>query len=120
METIPFEVDIILLVDNFVFVLLAWYYKRYPPKTINSLYGFRTRRSMANQDIWTTANRVNAKYFFNISVILLLLQLGCWIFEVPYRFIIHVVALLIGVAIGIYLTIRYLDRHFDNSGNRKG
>ncbi|OBZ16315.1 hypothetical protein A8L34_26925 [Bacillus sp. FJAT-27264] len=35
--------------------------KKKPPKTINSLYGYRTRRSMKNQLLWDEANRYSAE-----------------------------------------------------------
>lgn len=47
----------------------------YPPKKINHMYGYRTRRSMASQEKWDFANRLNLKLFWWITLILFLL--GC-------------------------------------------
>jgi len=36
---------------------LTWALKRWPPNAINQAYGYRTRRSMANQESWDHAQR---------------------------------------------------------------
>jgi uncharacterized membrane protein len=43
-------------------LLLSLYFIYYPPKGINSLYGYRTFRSMKNQENWNFANKLSAKY----------------------------------------------------------
>ncbi|MFH6602884.1 SdpI family protein [Maribacter algicola] len=51
----------IAVVPGLLLLPLAWYYKEHPPKNINWLYGYRTKRSMANQEVWEYANRLGAK-----------------------------------------------------------
>ncbi len=58
----------------FVFLLLtliAFYWKYFPPKKINSLYGYRTSTSMKSQENWKLANSYSA-HFFLISMSMLL------------------------------------------------
>lgn len=38
-----------------LYVLIGWYVKKYPPKKINELYGYRTRRSKKSQAHWDFA-----------------------------------------------------------------
>jgi len=38
------------------FIMLKW-----PPKKINSLYGYRTKRSMKNQENWDFSQVLSAK-----------------------------------------------------------
>ncbi|RMB63328.1 SdpI family protein [Dokdonia sinensis] len=113
------EIDLVILFDCFLFIGLAWYYLKRPPKEINGLYGFRTRRTMANQDIWDEANKRNAQDLFKWSLVLLGVQIIAWLLGIPHRIIIHLVVMLVGLGFAIFATINYLDKHFDKNGNRK-
>lgn len=53
----------------------------FPPKKINVIYGFRTRKSMQSQEMWTLANQYSAK--LSISIGLVLVSLGLLSFLVP-------------------------------------
>ena len=35
-----------------IFLITGWILRRFPPKSINSLYGYRTPRSMKNKENW--------------------------------------------------------------------
>ncbi|MBE15245.1 MAG: SdpI family protein [Dokdonia sp.] len=111
--------DIVIIFDGFLLLAISYYYKIKPPKKINEFYGFRTRRTMANQDIWDTANTRNAKDLVSYSWVLLISGLVTWIFQIPYAIFIHFTVMILGLAVAIYSTINYLDKHFDQNGNRK-
>ena len=49
---------------------------RHPPKRINGVYGYRTTRSMKNQDTWTFAHRTCGRLWRMLGLILLLLSLA--------------------------------------------
>ena len=49
-------------------LLLGWLLKKYPPKKINHLYGYRTQRSMKNQATWEAANTYSSLVFFKVSL----------------------------------------------------
>ena len=121
--TSQFQLDselIIAIVFDCVLMLgLSWYYKKYPPKEINGIYGFRTRRTMANQDIWDVANKRNAQDLWKFAIYLTVFSIALIVLNVPYAFFLHMGALLIGLAIAIYASIHYLDKFFDKNGNRK-
>lgn len=51
-----------------VFGLIAW---KHPPRTANSLYGYRTSRSMKSQEAWDFAQRYFGRLWFLMSLILL-------------------------------------------------
>ena len=40
-----------------IFLIAGYIQKFYPPKKINTLYGYRTDRSMQNQQTWDEGNR---------------------------------------------------------------
>ena len=43
-----------------VFLLVGYIQKRFPPKKINNLYGYRLPSAMKNQQTWDEANRYSA------------------------------------------------------------
>jgi len=49
---------------------LLW--KKHPPKEINWVYGYRTRRSSASQQAWDFAHAHFAKLAFRLGMILLI------------------------------------------------
>ncbi|WP_432221901.1 SdpI family protein [Flavobacterium sp. TMP13] len=52
--------------------IFAVFYKTYPPKKINNLYGYRTASSMKNIENWNLANKYSANLML-ISMLFLLL-----------------------------------------------
>lgn len=101
-------------------LLLAWVVKRYPPKRINQLYGYRTNRSMKNQEIWDEANRYSASLMYRLCLYCLLIPgLGYAIFPDNNFLVTIVINTLLIVSI-IYYTEKHLNLHFDKEGNRKG
>jgi uncharacterized membrane protein len=53
-----------------IFIAAGLIQKHYPPKKINSLYGYRTTTSMKNQQNWDEGNRYSTK---------LMMQCGRWL-----------------------------------------
>ena len=51
---------------GFVLILVGILFKLKPPKTINSIYGYRTPRSMKDQEHWDFAHEFSA----NLSIYL--------------------------------------------------
>jgi len=114
-----FSENWIMLGQGMFFVALAWYYKRNPPKEINSFYGYRTRRSMANLNIWKVANAQNAKDFFKVAIATLIAGLLLMLFSFKLRILIQVFVLLVGIGVAIWNTETQLNKQFDKNGNRK-
>ncbi len=92
----------------------------FPPKKINSVYGYRTPFSMLNQDTWTEANTYfNLKYlqfaFGNFAV-----SLGLF-FVLPALSLITLVAVsaVFPTLLAMFLTSKHLDKIFDEKGQRK-
>ena len=55
-----------------IFVVVGFIQKRFPPKHINALYGYRMPSSMKNQQTWDEANCYSAKYMIKCGFILLI------------------------------------------------
>lgn len=55
-----------------VFLLAGFIQKKYPPKKINNLYGYRMPSSMKSQERWDEANRFSTIYIIKLGTILLI------------------------------------------------
>lgn len=60
------------LLCGFCFLLTAAVMKLFPPKKINSLYGYRTARSMASDEQWQFAQSYSTVRMFEVALFLLL------------------------------------------------
>lgn len=58
-----FTLIIALLIPGFM-TGLGWYFLNHPPKEINSLFGYRTARSMQNQETWDFAQRRGGRFWY--------------------------------------------------------
>jgi uncharacterized membrane protein len=56
---------------GFVFSLAAFITLKFPPKKINSIYGYRTSRSMKNQENWDLAQRFSSQLMLKQGLIIL-------------------------------------------------
>ena len=67
--SIPIDhfLSLILVVSGIIFCLAAFLHKRFPPKQINSFYGYRTRKSMKNIESWNFAQSLSSKKMKNMS-----------------------------------------------------
>ncbi|WP_299761501.1 SdpI family protein [uncultured Dokdonia sp.] len=108
-----------LLFQGILFLVLGFYYLKRPPKKINHWYGYRTRRSMANQEIWDFANRQSAKDFWHVAIAVMLTGLVLLVFDIPFKVLIQVAVLLIGLAISVWHTEKEISKRFDKNGNKK-
>lgn len=102
-----------------IFLVGGIIWKKYPPKKINHLYGYRTRRSMANQIIWDYANKIGAKMFIYTGAFLLGIGLVAYFLFPVESTIIVLFAMLIGVVVGMFWCEAQLNKRFDKNGNSK-
>ena len=52
-----------------IFLIMGLIQKRFPPKRINSLYGYRMPSAMKNQQTWDEANSFSARYMIKLGLI---------------------------------------------------
>ncbi len=109
-----------------VMLYFGWRFLKKPPKHINSFYGYRTSRSMKNQQTWDFAHQVCGKLWFRWGLVLLPLsllamllvpgkdaeELGLWLMGVT---VIQVVVLL-GSIVPVE---RALKKNFDQFGRKR-
>ena len=107
-------------------LLFGWLFLRRPPRRINSIYGYRTARSMQNQETWDFAHRVGGRVWLRTGAVLLAVTLlsallilgrGERIWKI-WRLIL--VLLQTAVLIGTIVPVeRALKENFDDYGRKK-
>ena len=58
--------------SGIVFIITGFVMFKFPPKNINMLYGYRTTRSMKNQEQWDFSQKYSAKLLILCGVFLIL------------------------------------------------
>ena len=82
-----------------ILLLFSIFYKLRPPRKINYIYGYRTRRSMQNQEMWDEANSYSSSLMVLIAALLNMIQVfACLVF--PFN-----TGLLITSAMMVFLLI---------------
>jgi len=106
--------DILLLpfLCGIVFMTAGFIQFKFPPKKINSIYGYRTKLSMKSQRNWDFAQRYSAKLMMISGLILLLFSLSGWFYNPgsEYDVIIGMILLILAVIILLTLTQTELKR----------
>ncbi len=119
---------IFMLIVNLITPLImilggVWFVKR-PPKNINSLFGYRTSRSMKNQNTWNFAHHFCGRLWlycglilFPVSAIPMLLLFNKSEGIIATVGLIICVIHLIVLLCSIIPTENALKKHFDDNGN---
>lgn len=112
-------IPIIMLIFGNVFT-------KHPPGSINMAYGYRTKRSMKNQETWNFAHEYCGRIWKNAGavtlVISLLISLAVFFMdEVGFGYLSLILEhLQLVILIGsLYPVERALKKNFDNEGKRK-
>ncbi len=114
-----FENPIVLitLITGVLFIVAGLILLKFPPKSINELYGYRTSGSMKNQERWDFAQKYSAKEMIKFGGVLLLFSIPGHFFELPKSIsvIIGVGLLLLVVAGLIYSVEEAIKRRFNST-----
>ncbi|MCE2613793.1 SdpI family protein [Flavobacteriaceae bacterium D16] len=110
-----------VLSPSLIVILAGLIWQQFPPKKINHLYGYRTQRSMKNQQTWDYANRIGPVMFIKTGSYLLLIGvLAYWLSEPTGAIWISGVTMVVGLIAGVIACERKLEKRFDAEGNPKG
>ena len=114
------EYLIAICITPMLLVAFGYYWLLRPPKKINWFYGYRTRRSMANQQIWDFANKVGAEMLIRVGIVTLVISILCY-FLLPEAtgIVISFFIFIIGIGLGMYWCETKINRYFDKNGNPK-
>lgn len=108
-------------------LFFGWRFQVKPPKNINSFYGYRTARSMKNQQTWDYAHQVCGKIWFRagggmlpLSLLAMLPALG-WKKDGVGMWCMGITLIQVVVMVAtIFPVERALRRKFDKYGRRIG
>ena len=102
------------------------YFMKTPPKDINSLFGYRTTRSMRNQETWDFAHAYSGRFWDRAGrpVLALSLVWAAFLFgkdveTVGNAYIILTVIQMVPFLAVIPATERALNREFDDLGRKR-
>lgn len=70
------------LLTGVVFVIVGFFMSKFPPKKINRLIGYRTARSMKNQQQWDFAQTYSAKEMMKLGALLVLCSVPLFFIKV--------------------------------------
>ena len=105
---------------------LGRYFLNHPPKEINSLFGYRTTRSMRNQETWAFAHAYSGRFWYRtgrptlaLSLLWMALLFGKDVGTVGCSGVILTAIQLIPFLAVIPATERALKREFDDLGRKR-
>ena len=100
-------------------LVISYIFAKYPPKKINDLYGYRTKRSMRNQNTWDFANRHSTHLMWKVSLLTCVVQaIGVILLDEGVALLTATIVLVTTLIYSVYLTEKALKNTFDNEGNR--
>ncbi len=110
-----------------IMLLAGWWMEKHPPQKINGWFGYRTGRSMKNQQTWLFAHRYAGRLWQKWGLPLLILSavvhIPFWEAEPETQGILSILLTLIqcAILIGSILPVeRALERTFDEEGRTLG
>jgi len=108
----------VLSVNGLLFFFSVVFYF-FPPRKINSFYGYRTNRSMLNEEIWNFSNsQFNAIFvkYAGISFIFAMIFASIVNVEISWQ---PMVLLVLTLAVSVVKTEQTITQNFDEEGKRK-
>ena len=97
-------------------LFFSFIFSKYQPIKISTIYGYRTTRTMSNNDIWGFANKVSAKYMIKASLAIIIFQLLGMILNYTSEDFFLVNYIFLGLS--IWKTEIEITKFFDKEGNR--
>ncbi|RKI22022.1 SdpI family protein [Bacillus thuringiensis] len=86
----------ISILIGIIFVLAAITLQKNPPTDINGAYGYRTKRSMKNKELWDAGNRYSAEVMKQNGFIMMLIgSVISILFRYPHTIIAIMVVMLL-------------------------
>ena len=116
---------LIILLIGLIFTIMGYIFGKFPPKKINPIYGYRSRRSMRTQAAWDAAQIFSSRQMRNAGMVVLALSIPVWLtsdVELTYVPEVWVIVLpllfsIIPAAVIIVNTENFLKKRFDDSKN---
>lgn len=114
------ESELLYALGYCAFILILFLiFRRFPPGKVNHFYGYRTRKSMRNQDTWEEAQKYSFAILFRLSLYCFAFPPVLYFIYPEENFLITVIANTLLIIASLWFTEKHLDRVFDKSGHRK-
>ena len=114
---------LVMLITPLTMVGFGLVFLKNPPKSINSFYGYRTKRSMKNQDTWDFAHHVCGKIWLVCGLVSIPFSLiPVWLAVDKSKDVVSLTGLIVlGLQVVLLLVSltpveRALKNHFDEFG----
>ena len=112
-----------LIVPLTMLVFGIWMLRR-PPKEVGGVFGYRTRRSMKNEETWKYAHNICGKVWTSVGLVLLILSvIESIVFwrsgEISKRTTALTMAQVVVLVVTTFPVEHALKRKFDDDGNPK-
>ncbi|MEP0365449.1 MAG: SdpI family protein [Cyclobacteriaceae bacterium] len=75
----------IILLTNPILILVGLIQLKFPPKEINSLYGYRTARAKRSQEAWDYAQPAGAKALIKTTLLFTPMMFVGQLIEIPFQ-----------------------------------
>lgn len=110
----------VLIEIGLAFALLGGVlFKLFPPKNINSIYGWRSRLAMRNKDTWAEAQRYGSNAFIVGGIILALIGVIIQATLPKLDDLIIFILILLGTSAIIFAGEVHLRKFFNRDGSKK-
>lgn len=121
-----FGITLTVLLIPGLMIICGKYYIKKAPKNINHFVGYRTKRSMKNNETWNFAHNYMGKLWFKYGVVLLIVSVLLMFLPIGqdedavggFAAIITTVQVFVMIVPGV-LTEKALKENFDEEGNGK-
>ena len=114
---------LVMLITPLTMVGFGLVFLKNPPKSINSFYGYRTKRSMKNQDTWDFAHHICGKIWLVCGLVSIPFSLvPVWLVVDKSKDVVSLTGLIVlGLQVVLLMVSlipveRALKNHFDESG----
>jgi uncharacterized membrane protein len=94
-------------------------FKLFPPKNINSIYGWRSRLAMRNKDTWTEAQRYGSNAFIVGGIIIALIGAIIQVTLPELDDLIMLILIILGISAIIFAGEVHLRKLFNKDGSKK-
>ncbi|MDD1369032.1 SdpI family protein [Bacillus sp. MHSD_36] len=94
-----------------IFILAAIVLQKNPPTDINAAYGYRTKRSMKNKELWDAGNRYSAEVMKQNGFIMMLIgSIVSILFRYPNTMMVIMLLLIIRLFIRVESRLKVLEQ----------
>jgi uncharacterized membrane protein len=108
------SIDLPSHIMNLLLLLSGVWLMYFPPKKVNALYGYRTNRSMKNQEVWDFSQRYAGRKMIQMSFASIIISLLITLLPIPFVFksIAPIILGITGLILVLYLTEKKIKSNF--------